>query len=524
MQLSDARIFGKGAGLGLSLPGVGKLLLWLLAALAVGFVALVFGGIAALYPASFTAQLTMLIAVGVIFLAALLIPSEASAPFTSLRRLLYALVVVWVAWPTYLSYHGLPGPDVNPPRLLYWALVALWFFWFVASRDLRAQLFSRIKRFKPFVIMLFLYLAWLVLGSLFSEGVMYSLHYSIKLMIGPVLIFFIALSILRDRRDVDVVFFLMVIGALIACAVGFWEAAKKANVFYDLVPSLFPQGTAAAEFWADKLASDKSRAGAYRVMATFSHPLTFGEYLVLCLPLAVYLLGYSRHFWVRSLSLAAIPAMLAGIYLSHTRSTLLAAGVVIASVVAFLGVRAVRQRRSFGLSVAGTFSIVALIFALIMLAGVATELVVGRNAAEAGSSMTRVIMLERGASRVLESPIVGHGPGLAAYKLGFLPGLGTLTIDNYYLSVAIDTGLIGLILFLGLLLYPIVKGFFTSQPLLGRDGARISVIVAALLGFSVVKVVLSLTENLGEVFLLIALLAVAITRADDAEPARTGRG
>lgn len=521
MQPSSLRTFGKVAEAFPSSARIGKLALWTLATLGIALIAIVLGGIAALYPPSFSAQLVMLTSAGVIFLAALLIPSEASPPFHWLRRLLYALVLVAAIWPSYLSYHDLPGPDVNPTRLLYWSLVALWFFWLVASSELRSLLVSRIGHFKPFVILLIAYLSWLIVASLFSEEIYYSLHYSIKLMIGPVLLFLIALSILRDRRDVDTVFLLLVVGALIACLVGFWEAAKKGNVFYDIVPSLFPQGTAAADFWAEKLAGDKSRAGAYRVMATFSHPLTFGEHLVLCLPLAVYLVGYARQRLIRLVGLVSTPALLVGIYLSHTRSTLLAGGVVMASVVAFLGMRAMRQRKSFGISVAGAFSLVTLVLGLLLMTGLVTELVVGRNAAEAGSSMARLTMLERGSTLVMTSPVVGYGPALGAYKLGFLPGMSTLTIDNYYLSVAMETGLLGLLLFLGLLAYPITKGFFASIAMSGGDGARISVIVAALLAFSVVKVALSLTENLEIVFLLIALLALSTQVDNKARPTQT---
>lgn len=492
------------------LPPVSRMLGVLIGVISVLFIALLFGVVAAYFPASFTAKLIILVGGGVALFAALLVPSDTKVPLTILRRLLYILLVVWVAWPVYLSYHGLPGPGINPTRLIYWSVVALWFFWLIASRDLRAVLASRAAAFKPFVMVLFVYLGWALLCAAFSKYAFTSIYYIIKLMIGPVLIFFIALSCLRDRKDVDFAFLLMVIAALVACGVGLLEAKQQSNLFYSIVPSLFPQGDESASFWAEKLASDKSRAGAYRVMATFTHPLTFGEYLALSLPLAVYLAGYARANWQRLLGLGALPAMLVGLYLTHTRSTLVAAGVVVILLVAFLGIRALRQQRSFGVSVMGAFSLIALGFAAFALLGVAMELILGRNAAESGSSMDRLVMLERGTNLVLAEPITGYGAGMAAFTLGFLPGLNTLTIDNFYLSIGLESGLLGLALFLFLLGYPILKGFHASLRLPGQDGARISVIIVALIGFAVVKSVLSQTDNLDAVFVLIALLAVSI--------------
>ena len=474
------------------------------------FVAVVLGGIAALFPASFTVKLGFLVGGVTLLFLALFVPADTVAPRASIRRLLSVLLVVWVAWPSYLSYHGLPGPGVNPTRLVYWSLVGLWFFWFVASRDLRMQLSARIATFRPFFLMLWLYLGWSLLCAILSESPFHSLYYLVKLMVGPVLIFFIALSCLRDRRDVDFALMLMVVAALIASGVGMLEAVKKTNLFYEIVPSLFPQGDEGAEFWAEKLASDKSRAGAYRVMSTFTHPLTFGEYLALSLPLAVYLVMFAKQGWRRLLGLIALPAIMVGLYVAHTRSPLLAAGVVVLGLSGFLGALAMRQKRSFAVSAVGFFVLVALAFSVVAFVGFAMELAAGRNVEEAGSTFSRIVMFQRGIALTLDQPLVGYGPGLAAFTLGYLPGFTVLTIDSYYLTVAMESGLPGLALFLGLLGYPIIRGLITSLRSPWKDGARVAVIALALLGFAVVKSVLSLTSNLDAVFLLIALLAISL--------------
>jgi len=379
------------------------------------------------------------------------------------------------------------------------------------------------------VLILGIYLAWALFSAVLSVAPFASIYYLVKLMIGPVLVFMVALSCLQNRKDVDFVLLLMVLAALIAATLGMLEAVMQKNLFYDLVPSLFPQGDEGGDVWAEKLASDKSRAGDYRVMSTFTHPLTFGEYLALILPIAAYLVGFAPQLWRRLLGLITIPAILAGLYVAHTRSPLLAAGTVVIGLIGFFGVRALRKKRSFAASTIGFFVLVASVLAVVLLFGVAMELAVGRNLAEAASTSARVAMFQRGSGLVLEQPLVGYGPGLAAITLGFLPGFTTLTIDSYYLSVAMESGLPGLALFFGLLGYPIIRGFAASIRTPGRDGARIAVIALALLGFAVVKSVLSLTENLDAVFLLIALLAISLepenaSASVELEPTRRKHG
>lgn len=508
MKLTAARIrFGAND----NLPPIGKIVGLLIGLILILFLALIFGGVAAYFPATFTVQLIMLMGGVVVFFAAMLVPSDADVPFTLMRRLLFTLLIIWVVWPESISYYGLPGPNINPIRLIYWVLAAIWFFWFVVSRDLRSQLFDRVALIKPFGILLIAYLGWGFVCAFASVDPFFSLHYFIKLMIGPVLIFIFSLSCLRDRRDVDFAFLLMVIAALIACAVGYVEMAKGKNLFYGFVPDLVQTGDKKILYLVDKVTNSKLLAeSSNRLWSTFSNPLTFGEYLALSFPLAVFLVGYASKPWWRAIGLIALPAIIGILVYSQARSALLATGLVVACLVVAFGVRAMRQKRSFGLSIAGAFSIIVLGFAIIGTAGVAVEMVAGRSALESGSSFARVIMLERGITLTLNSPILGYGPGLGASTIGFLPGFHQLTIDSHYLSVVLETGLPGLMLFLGLLGYPILKGVFVSLKATDRNSARIVVIFSALLGFSVIKSVLSLTDNFGAVFLLIALLAIAL--------------
>ena len=471
---------------------------------------LILGAGAAIFPATFIVKFGFLLGSTMVLLVAVLAPGDVSAPKSLLRFLLYAVTICCVVWPIYLRYKGLPGPGVSPTRLAYWSMAGLFLFWIIASRDTRTQVPARISLIRPFSILLTVYMGWAIVCALASNYPLMSLYHLGKLMVGPILMFLVALSSLRGKRDVDTMLALLVLACMGSCAVAALEVIKKTNIFYETVPFLFPDGDSSTEEWTEGLIRDKSRGGDYRVMATFSHPLTFGEYLAITFPAAVYLAGFATRKWHRALGFLMIPVILAGAYVTHTRSSILAIGVAVITIATLLSLRALHQRRSYAASVVGAFALVVMAAFLLGLVGVAIEMASGQNLSEAGSSFARVFMLKRGVALAFESPLLGYGPGMAALTLGLLPGFTKLTVDSYYLSLALESGLPGLLLFTGLLVYMIFRGAAAALQVEGRDGARIAVIVSALASFTVVRLVLSLTENFDIVFLLMALLAISL--------------
>lgn len=472
--------------------------------LALTLFAIFLGLLTAVFPVSYTIRVTIILSAAVIFIAALSIPAARPAPDSFLRGLTYALLVVWVVWPAYLTYKIGPTPGLSPTRVLYWSLILIWFFWFAASSSLRSTLWSRLKPIRPFGIVLGTYLLWMLICAI-ATGYIFSLYYAIKLMLGPVLIFLIVISCFRGRADVERALFYVVLAAILSSCIGIAESIHKANFFAGLL-QIDPDATATME-WA---VGDRSRDGIYRVASTFSHPLALGEYLVMSLPLAVYLLMYGDSRLKRVLVFAGLPLIAVAIYTTHTRSSLIAAGVVVFFVLVFLGLRMARQRKSFAITILGAFMLIFIIVAALAAVSAAPDLIAGRSANEASSSAVRRVMLERGNQLVAAEPVLGYGPGFSGEAIGLLPGVSRVTIDSYFLSVAIETGIPGLVLFLGLLLIPIMKGFLFSFGRSSRENLLAFVLAISLLAFAIVKTILSLTNNLDSAFVLIALLAVTL--------------
>ncbi len=459
-------------------------------------------------PHSTTVRLAFALIGMLVVVMALILPSSIAAPDKLIRRLLFAWVLVSIVWPQYLAFYGIPGVGISPTRLIYWSLIAVWFFYLIGSRRFRAHLTARLMLVKPFVWLLSGYLIWNIVCALFAKDPIFSLDQVVRVMGGPTLIFLIALSCLRSRRDLEFVLLMVVLAALLSAGIGMLEVVKQKNLFFEVVPSLFPQGGVREETWAQGLINNKIRDGFYRVMSTFIHPLTFAEFMALSLSAAVFVAGAAGHLGKRLVGFCAVPLILAGVYVSHSRSASVALGVVVVGLVATLGIRAIRQRKSLPAAVSGIFSLVAVPIAAMALGAIAIELAAGRSAEETSSSLARLVMHQRGFELIFEQPILGYGPGMAAITIGLLPGLRSLTIDSYYLSVALETGLPGLLAFIGLLYYPTIKALALSWKLPGREGLLLAVLSVALIGFSVIKLALSLADNMSIAFLYMALIFI----------------
>ena len=469
----------------------------------VALLAMLIGVVIVLFPMSFSAALIALLGLLVMILMAAILPAQLNAPGGLLRGMLAIVLVVSVVWPSYVTYKFGAAPGVSPTRLVYWGLITLWSFWLMASPSLRNHLFERLRRFKWLHAILVSYVLWQLVTTAFSVSTVYSTYYLVKLLLGGYLFYMIVLSILRDSDDVERVITWIVVSAALVSMIGMVEGFRKANLFAGIFPT-DPEQLEALEW----IVLDKSRSGAYRVASTFSHPLAFAEYLTMCLPLAAYLCLNGQTRMRVFIGYSAVPLMLAALYLSRTRSALITAAVVLATLIVIAGVRAASQRQNFFKSVAGAFAIAGVVLTAIGGVGVFTDLAIGRDAAERGSTYARVYMMARGSRLVAEEPVTGYGPGRAAVTLGALPGHVNISIDNYYLTAALDSGVPGLALLLIGLAYPIIVGLFRGLTYPERSGWLALALASGVLAYSIERGVLSLTNNLDFSLMLTAMLMV----------------
>ena len=129
------------------------------------------------------------------------------------------------------------------------------------------------------------------------------------------------------------------------------------------------------------------------------------------------------------------------------------------------------------------------------------DMVLG-GAAQSSSTDARYIQWTAGMPFIKSNPITGHGFGLG----GLIIGLGQ--IDSYILSLVVETGVVGLVFFLGLLVLPVWYGLRNYLSDMSESGALAGALACSFIGFIMNRLVLSQKENHMLMFSLLAIVIV----------------
>jgi O-antigen ligase len=124
------------------------------------------------------------------------------------------------------------------------------------------------------------------------------------------------------------------------------------------------------------------------------------------------------------------------------------------------------------------------------------------GAAQQGSTDARYLQWAAAMQFIKSNPITGHGFALG----GLIIGLGQ--IDSYILSLLVETGVLGLVFFLGLLVLPVLYGLRNYLSDTSESGALAGALACSFLGFIMNRLVLSQKENHMLIFSLLALVIV----------------
>ena len=98
-----------------------------------------------------------------------------------------------------------------------------------------------------------------------------------------------------------------------------------------------------------------------------------------------------------------------------------------------------------------------------------------------------------------------------------------MTIDSYYLTLSLEYGVIGLLLYVGSLLtgVAIALRLALSRADHDREGALIVPATISLLNFLVIKAVFSQQDNHPVIFMILGLVTALAYRARSSEPAQS---
>jgi hypothetical protein len=418
---------------------------------------------------------------------------------------LLLVVVLSVIWPRYLFLHAAGLPGINPLTLSTMIGLAVILIAIASSRQFAHGLMSEMRNGGVAATLVLVWLGWRFLASFLGEEPVYSVIDLVKetVYVASFLIFGYVLAGWKDG-PINVARVMVICGLAVA-SIGVVEAFVQHNPFIGLISSM---GDEQAPRALVAIAAEKVREGAYRAQSTFDHPIVFAQFVAALVPLALFmLLRDSSKFW-RFIGFLTIPVALLAIVKSGSRSGYVSVATAFALVFGIWWIRAL---------VHGKFSKIVAIVSLPALAGslllawyFVAELVTGRNQVEISSSSVRMKMLKDGIGALWDSPIWGFGHGLSVSKAGVINPMGIATIDNYLLTIALDYGYVGFLLFIaGVATFSVGALLFAVRKA-DVNGAFVGACLASVLALVATFAGVSIYQNMTMLWLLVALCAPII--------------
>jgi len=282
----------------------------------------------------------------------------------------------------------------------------------------------------------------------------------------------------------------------------------------NLFASIILPGMQIDSEFRDSVVAAKLRGGMYRSQVTFTHPLQLTEFALASLPLMLPLIWSKLHHH-RIAGLVGLFALLICLFLSGSRAGFVVGfGTAVLMVIA-IQLATLKGKRSAwmlwaGLLVVSVLSLIAILWALE--SGHLGSLIGGRSLEERQSSEARLTMMRMAWPLIEEEPVWGYGVGLSAIVLGF-QGYSGLTIDSYWLSYTLESGLIGLLLFAIVCIIAIYRGSVQARISSRWHALCIYSLIASVLTVLIFKTILSLNDLDFLLFINLALLTSSTTWA-----------
>jgi len=460
-----------------------------------------------LYAALAAATAVIIPPIALLFLAPPLAILFTHAPtaHASSRSLAFTLVLVasvlLAVWPVYIFVKLGPLPILTPPRLVLYAVSAMWLYDMTFSRLRRAQFALAVRKSRAISWPVFALFGLGLLSLPLAEGRALAVPEFFRQSMIWLIPYCAVITYCRTARDFERLIKAFVIGAVIVAGIAVIEAATQELMAIVLSPLI--QGDAV---WLQNVQLQKIRDGFFRAQASHTHPLSLGEHMAFVAPFALALAARARDSRARWLWSAAFTLILLGAFATNSRGAALGMTIALGIMAAVFAARffrkahAARFRPVIGLATA------MLILSSPVIAIGTYAMIAGKGGVSASNStQSRLEQMEQAWPKILKRPVLGYGTGRSSRILGFWGQ--TLTIDNYYLTLALDFGFPGPIAFLAMLVAFGVAGLrraMTSPP--AMTGLYLACAASAA-SFAISRTITSQTGNLAMIFVLIAAFA-----------------
>jgi hypothetical protein len=331
-------------------------------------------------------------------------------------------------------------------------------------------------------------------------------------------IYFASVYVFMNPRNIErmaIVLWMLVVPVSIIAAI---EGHERHVLWVGHIPSLLKINNPDVAY----ILAGRVRDGTteYRVQSTFSTSLGLAEFLAMALPFVCYFITPRYPILVRMAAAVTVPLDLYAIFVSGSRLGFVGVGVTVLSFLLFLGAERWRSKRDdlFGPAL-------VLSYPVIFLVALAASIFVGRlrrmvwGGGETQDSTTaRFDQWSMGIPKILSHPW-GYGIGRGGDALQWFTASGQLTIDTYYLDALLEYGVVGFLLFFGMIASMVVsvsKVLFKAWRAGRAMGFAVPAVIA-LLNFLVIKSVFAEQDNHPLVFMLLGMCSALVCHLRDGQ-------
>lgn len=359
-----------------------------------------------------------------------------------LYRLYLAYLTLFTLWPTYAGLKVAGLPILNIQRIYALLLIVLTLSSLFASPKNMTIAYRVFRESLGAVVLVSLFFLWRLVSSVFSEDPIYSVFIAALDILLQYSFFMITILVVSNEKKVIKSLQFVLYGAAIVSIIGVIESLVQTNMFYNLVPKSAMETGFVASALTEKI------RGSYRTQAGFLHPLVLAEYMILTIPIAILFLKIkiSRH-----IKLISILVLTLGAYTlisTGSRAGVLIFILQLGLMFLFRLIQDIKNQqkimpviRSFGM-------IVVICIGVPVSYNFASVALEGQSNSESMSTQARIDQFNLGLETFEKHPLVGWGPGLAANHVASSNvTTGEKSVDNYYLTLAADSGLPAFILF-----------------------------------------------------------------------------
>lgn len=441
-----------------------------------------------------------------------LLPDTGRAPTRLLERLLFLFLIALLCWPDYLAL-ALPGlPWITAIRLVSVPLALVMLLCLSLSSEFRRDLLATLNA-TPLVWRLMLaFVAIAALSIGFSGDPGLSISKFIIAQLYWTTIFFVSCYVFIRTGRANLFAALIWAIVLLIMAIALYEWRLQSVPWAGHIPSFLKIEDEAVQ----RILSPRSRAatGIYRVQSKFTTPLGLAEFLALATPFVLHYAVTARNLWLRLAAVATLPLMFYVIRLSDSRLGVV--GFFMAFMLYLLAWGVLRWRRDRD-SLFGPAVVIA--YPAMFAAFIAATFVIGRlraivwgTGAQQFSTESREAQIAAGIPKIFSHPW-GYGIGRGADVLGFTNAADVLTIDTYFLLIGLEYGIIGFLVYYGMILAAITYSGKYAAIAADPETRLLLPLTIALCNFFIIKSIFSQQENHPLIFAMLGMICALVMRA-----------